>query len=71
MRVGGELGQHAAHLAARDDVMAVAGDQRRGDKLMMQTLIYVLLRFAWQAFLFADARGGKRVTMNAVDLIKG
>ncbi|MOA18816.1 hypothetical protein D3C78_1391570 [compost metagenome] len=38
---------------------------------MMEALINVLFCFAWQAFLFADARSGKRMPMNTVDFVKG
>ncbi|MND81795.1 hypothetical protein D3C80_736030 [compost metagenome] len=70
VRIGGEFGQHTPDLAARDFGVAVTGDQRRGDKLMMQPLINILFRFARRAFLFADTGGGKRVAVDAVDFIK-
>ena len=69
--IGGELGQHAAHLAAGDDLVAVLYYHSAGHQLVVQGLIAGLQHLILGHAAGDDAGGGERVTDHAVHLVEG
>ena len=64
--IGGELGQHAAHLAAGDDLVAVLYYHSAGHQLVVQGLIAGLQHLILGHAAGDDAGGGEGVTDHAL-----
>ena len=69
--VGRELGEHAAHLAAGDDLVAVLYHHGAGHQLVMQSLIAGLQHLILGHTAGDDAGGGEGVADDAVHLVEG
>lgn len=68
--IGGELGQHAAHLGPGDDLTAVPRNQGAGHQLVMQPLIAGLQELLLRHPAGDDPRRGERVADCAVLLVE-